>query len=61
MYGLTELGGLVAGESLVVIGPGPIGLLGVAVAKALGADPVILIGTRNDRLEIGKNLELILF
>ena len=24
MYGLTELGGLVAGESLVVIGPGPI-------------------------------------
>ena len=56
MYGLTELGGLVAGESLVVIGPGPIGLLGTAVAKALGADPVILIGTRNDRLEIGKKL-----
>ena len=56
MYGLTELGGLVAGESLVVIGPGPIGLLGVAVAKALGADPVILIGTRKDRLEIGKKL-----
>ena len=23
MYGLTELGGLVAGESVVVIGPGP--------------------------------------
>ena len=56
MYGLTELGGLVAGESIVVMGPGPIGLLGVAVAKALGADPVILIGTRNDRLEIGKKL-----
>ena len=56
MYGLTELGGLVAGESLVVIGPGPIGLLRVAVAKALGADPVVLIGTRNDRLEIGKKL-----
>ena len=30
-YGLTELGGLVAGESVVVTGPGPIGLLGVAV------------------------------
>ena len=38
MYGLTELGGLIAGESLVVIGPGPIGLLGVAVAKALVRD-----------------------
>ena len=56
MYGLTELGGLIAGESLVVIGPGPIGLLGVAVAKALGAGPVILIGTRDSRFEIGKKL-----
>ena len=54
MYGLTELGGLVAGESVVVTGPGPIGLLGVAVAKALGADPVILTGTRDNRLEIGQ-------
>src|SRR6202012_4958691 len=56
MYGLTELGGLVAGESGVVIGPGPIGLLAVAVAKALGASPVILTGTRNRRLAIGKEL-----
>jgi threonine dehydrogenase-like Zn-dependent dehydrogenase len=56
MYGLTELGGLVAGESVVVIGPGPIGLLAVAVAKALGASPVILTGTRNARLAIGKEL-----
>jgi len=56
MYGLTELGGLVAGESVVVIGPGPIGLLAVAVAKALGASPVILTGTRNKRLAIGELL-----
>src|SRR5271168_412597 len=56
MYGLTELGGLVAGESVVVTGPGPIGLLGVAVAKALGAAPVILTGTRDNRLKIGKEL-----
>jgi L-iditol 2-dehydrogenase len=56
MYGLTELGGLVAGESVVVIGPGPIGLLAVAVAKALGASPVILTGTRSRRLAIGKEL-----
>jgi threonine dehydrogenase-like Zn-dependent dehydrogenase len=56
MYGLTELGGLVAGESVVVIGPGPIGLLAVAVAKALGASPVILTGTRNKRLAIGREL-----
>jgi L-iditol 2-dehydrogenase len=56
MYGLTELGGLVAGESVVVIGPGPIGLLAAGVAKALGASPVILAGTRANRLEIGKKL-----
>ncbi|MGH6769880.1 MAG: zinc-dependent alcohol dehydrogenase [Xanthobacteraceae bacterium] len=56
MYGLTELGGLVAGESVVVTGPGPIGLLGVAVAKAMGAQPVILTGTRDNRLQIGTEL-----
>ena len=56
MYGLTELGGLVAGESVVVIGPGPIGLLAVAVAKSLGASPVVLVGTRENRNVIGLEL-----
>lgn len=56
MYGLTELGGLVAGESVVVIGPGPIGLLAVAVAKSLGASPVVLVGTRENRNKIGMEL-----
>jgi L-iditol 2-dehydrogenase len=56
MYGLTELGGLIAGESIVVMGPGPIGLLGVAVAKSLGASPVILTGTRDNRLQTGIEL-----
>lgn len=56
MYGLDALGGLIAGEPLVVTGPGPIGLMGVAVGKALGADPVILTGTRDSRLEMGVKL-----
>lgn len=56
MYGLDVLGGLVAGQSVVVTGPGPIGLMAVAVAKALGASPVILTGTRDNRLEMGKTL-----
>ena len=56
MYGLMELGGLVAGESVVVIGPGPIGLLGAGVAKALGASPVVMTGTRPNRLEIARKL-----
>jgi 2-desacetyl-2-hydroxyethyl bacteriochlorophyllide A dehydrogenase len=56
MYGLDVLGGIIAGEGVVVTGPGPIGLMGVAVAKALGAQPVILTGTRDKRLEMGRQL-----
>ena len=56
MYGLDVLGGLVAGEALAVFGPGPIGLMSVAVGKALGAQPVILTGTRDSRLNLGKKL-----
>jgi len=56
MYGLDVMGGLVAGQTVVVMGPGPIGLMGVGVAKALGAQPVILTGTRDNRLAIGKRL-----
>ncbi len=56
MYGLDVLGGLIAGESLVVTGPGPIGLMSVAVGKALGAQPVILTGTRDSRLNLGARL-----
>jgi L-iditol 2-dehydrogenase len=56
MYGFIEMGGLLAGEKVVVIGPGPIGLLAVAVAKSLGAAPVILVGTRENRLGLGKRL-----
>src|SRR5690348_6480056 len=56
MYGLDVMGGIIAGEAVVVTGPGPIGLMGVGVAKALGAQPVILTGTRDRRLEMGKKL-----
>jgi len=56
MYGLDVMGGIIAGEPVVVIGPGPIGLMGVGVAKALGAQPVILTGTRQRRLEMGTRL-----
>jgi L-iditol 2-dehydrogenase len=56
MYGLDVMGGIIAGEGVVVTGPGPIGLMGVGVAKALGAQPVILTGTRERRLEMGRQL-----
>src|SRR5712671_6474527 len=56
MYGLDVMGGIIAGEAVVITGPGPIGLMGVGVVKALGAQPVILTGTRDRRLEMGKKL-----
>lgn len=55
LYGLDVLGGLVAGETLLVIGPGAIGLMAVACGKALGAE-VILTGTRESRLALGRSL-----
>jgi L-iditol 2-dehydrogenase len=56
MYGIDAMAGLIAGKRLAVTGPGPIGLMGVAVGKALGADPVILTGTRDARLALGEKL-----
>ena len=58
------LTGLALGAALVVAGGTAFAVRGTdptpttpaAVAKALGAQPVILTGTRDNRLEIGKRL-----
>ncbi len=44
------------GDTVVVVGPGAIGLLTLVVAKAAGAGQVILVGTRPGRLALGKRL-----
>ncbi len=44
------------GDTVVVLGPGAIGLSIVALAKASGAGRVILAGTRDYRLETGKTV-----
>lgn len=56
IYGIDMAGGYIAGDTVLVIGPGPIGLMSVQLAKALGAETVILSGTRDNRLELGKRL-----
>jgi L-iditol 2-dehydrogenase len=56
LYGLDAVGGYIAGQSVVVIGPGPVGLMTTQACKALGADQVVLIGTRANRLELGARL-----
>ena len=46
------------GDSVAVIGPGPIGLLCASMAKLCGANPLIVIGTPADarRLEVAKRI-----
>jgi L-iditol 2-dehydrogenase len=56
LWAIDLMGGYVAGETVLVLGPGPIGLIAVQLCKALGAERVILTGTRDPRLEIGKQL-----
>jgi L-iditol 2-dehydrogenase len=54
LWAIDLMGGYVAGETVLVLGPGPIGLIAVQLCKALGAERVILSGTRDSRLAIGQ-------
>jgi L-iditol 2-dehydrogenase len=54
LHGL-ELIGITPGGTVVVIGPGPIGLLAMRLAKAMGSARVIMVGRRS-RLEAAKRL-----
>ena len=50
LFGLENAGGYFAGETVAVLGPGPIGLMAIQLVRALGATRVILTGTRPSRL-----------
>lgn len=52
----TKLAQTCPDDTVAVMGPGPIGLFAVQTAKAYGARKVILVGTREERLEIGRRL-----
>jgi L-iditol 2-dehydrogenase len=54
LHGL-ELSGVTVGGTVAVIGPGPIGLCAMRLAKAMGASRVIMIG-RGSRLSASKDL-----
>jgi L-iditol 2-dehydrogenase len=56
LYGFETIGGYIVGDHVVVIGPGPLGLISVEVAQALCAGRVFLIGTRPARLKAGQAL-----
>lgn len=47
-------GRLMPGEDVVVIGPGPVGLLAAAAARSGGAGRVVVVGTRANRLALAR-------
>ena len=53
MWACDTSGGYIAGDSVLITGPGPIGLALVQSVKALSAEKIILVGTRKERLDIG--------
>ncbi|MBZ0279030.1 MAG: alcohol dehydrogenase catalytic domain-containing protein [Anaerolineae bacterium] len=54
-HGLEALG-LQAGQSLLIMGDGPMGLLQAVLGKALGASPVILSGITPHRLSFAQQI-----
>lgn len=53
VYGMKKLD-IIPGQTIAIFGPGPMGQMMVQMAKSTGAGKVILIGTRDYRLEMGK-------
>jgi L-iditol 2-dehydrogenase len=56
LYGLDATGGYIAGQDVVIFGPGPVGLMTVQACRQLAAASVTLVGTRASRLEVGRSL-----
>ncbi len=56
LYGFENLGGYIAGEAVLVIGAGPLGLAAAAAAHALSADRVYLSDILADRLAVGAKI-----
>jgi len=52
----AESAAILPGDSVVVIGPGPIGLLAMQFAKAYDPSKLIVIGTRDSRLDFARKL-----
>jgi L-iditol 2-dehydrogenase len=56
---VLERGKVFANDTVVIFGPGPIGLLSLMAAKAGGAGKTIMVGTEIDRkLRLSKAIEL---
>ncbi len=55
---LTRNGRIAVGDSVLIIGPGPIGLLALQIAKLSGAKSVTVVGTERSRKRLDIALKL---
>ena len=55
-YHATELAGVLPGESVVIYGAGPVGLMAAYSAIIKGASKVMVVDTHKDRLELAEKL-----
>lgn len=55
-YHATELAGLKPGESVVIYGAGPVGLMAAMSANIKGASQVFVVDTHKDRLALAEKL-----
>jgi len=53
VHAVAERVGVSLGDTVVVLGPGPIGLLAVQVARSLGAGRIVVAGLSADRERLG--------
>lgn len=54
LHGLRVIGGVLPRETVVVVGPGSLGLLAVQAVRRPVSARTILVGTREDRLALGE-------
>lgn len=55
-FHVVEDAGIMAGDKVVVIGPGPIGLYALQIAKLKLPEMLIMVGTRDERLQLAEKL-----
>lgn len=55
VHAIANVGALRTGQTVLIFGAGPVGLLGMAVAKGLGASRIIAVDINEDRLTFATN------
>jgi 2-desacetyl-2-hydroxyethyl bacteriochlorophyllide A dehydrogenase len=54
VHGLERIGGLEYGDTVIIQGSGPVGMMGLLLARDAGAGQIIMIGAPANRLELAR-------